>query len=65
MFKNPAHCPLCPSKDISIDYGLVDDDNNLPDKVSQGGETPFFCWNCGHEWFDTLIVIIHHTKDSK
>lgn len=52
----PHHCPICHSQDFSIDYGLVDDDNNLPDEVSQGGETPFFCWYCDHEWFDILII---------
>lgn len=41
-FVNPKHCPLCHSQDISIDYGMMDNDEDLPPEIEKGLTSFFF-----------------------
>ena len=42
-------CPYCHSDNVVIDYGLVDDDSNIP-LAAQNGGTPYACLDCGAGW---------------
>jgi len=49
-------CPKCSKKDqVVVDYGSVDDDQNLPEEVKFYHQVPFSCWNCGYDWFGLFI----------
>lgn len=42
-------CPRCGSIAAVVDYGRLDDDDNLPPGVEEG-YVPFACWACRYQW---------------
>lgn len=45
-------CGICKFNDeVTPDYGLVDDDSNLPPEIEFDHKTPFSCFRCGNWWF--------------
>lgn len=47
-------CQKCRSTATSVDYGVVDDDNNLPEPV-KAGKLPAYCTTCGHHFFGDWV----------
>lgn len=44
--RKPDDCIRCGSSNTSVDYGTVDDDENIPEEVKSGG-VPIICMDCG------------------
>lgn len=48
--RRPEPCHRCRSSNTTVDYGQVDDDDNLPEPV-RGGSIPIVCGDCGHSFY--------------
>lgn len=48
--RRPESCPRCGSAATSVDYGSVDDDNQIPAAV-KAGKIPAYCESCGHHFY--------------